>query len=79
MGEAAVFQYLCLHLSIPHCRLNGTTGDPVPGALLYPHMCLSLLIPFHAGGGHNEVWLCLLMATTQLVPLVSQPWTLASI
>lgn len=79
MGESAVSQYLCLRLSIPHRRLNGTTGDPVPGALLYPHMRLSLLIPFHAGGGRNEAWLCLLMAAAQLVPLVSQPWTLASI
>lgn len=73
--EAAVFQYLCFRPFVLHRKLNGITGDRRQQAILFSErsvvlICVSLVISFHAHGGHNEVWQWSPLATTQPIPLV---------
>lgn len=72
--EAALFQYLCFRPFILHRKLHGTGDRRQQTILFWEHsvilICVSLVISFHADGGHNEAWLWSPLATTQPIPLV---------
>lgn len=85
--EASVFQYLVSRPFLLHRELHGITGDSRQQTLLFSQrpiipICVSLVISFHARGGHNEAWRWSPLATAQPIPtgstVVFQPWTLTA-